>query len=105
MMRVRTPGGVWGPPWRSLVPGVEVWSRFLCRLGWPTGAEGQVVAHAPAAGNPEFQLSWDQVCPEPGPLGLPLVLQTALSGPSGISLDGSGQSWWMEPERDLDVYF
>jgi hypothetical protein len=105
VMRMRTPGGAWGPPWRSLVPGVEGVVSLAASAGVTVGTEGQVVAHSPAAANPEFQLSWDQICPQPGPLGLPLALQTALSGPSGMSLDGSGQSWWMNPDRDLDVYF
>jgi hypothetical protein len=105
VLRARTPGGAWGPPWRLLVPGIEGLVSFPVPAGVPTGAEGQLIAHAPAAGNPAFQLSWDQVCPKPGPLGLPLVLQTALAGPCGISLDRSGQSWGMELRRDLDVYF
>jgi type II secretory pathway pseudopilin PulG len=105
VLRVRTRDGAWGPPWRSLVPGADGVVSLPVSTGVATGVGGQVVAHAPAAGNPAFQLSWAQVCPEPGPLGLPLVLQTVLSGPGGISLDGSGQSWSMELKRGLDVYF
>lgn len=105
VLRARTPGGVWGPPWRSLIPEAEGVVSLPASAGAAAGTEGQVVAHAPAAANPEFQVSWDQVCPEPGPLGLPLALQTALSGPSGVSLEGSAQSWWMDAERELDVYF
>jgi hypothetical protein len=105
VLRVRTPGGVWGPPWRFLVPGADGAVSLPVSTGMATGVGRQVVAHAPAAGNPAFQLSWDQVCPNPGPLGLPLVLQTGLSGPGAVSLDGSVQSWSMEPERRLDVYF
>lgn len=105
VMRVRSPGGVWGPPWRSLVPEADGLLSLAGPAGMAAGVEAQVVAHAPAAANPEFQVSWAQVCPDPGSLGLPLVLESVLSGPAGLSLDGSGQSLRMQPERALDVYF
>jgi hypothetical protein len=105
VLRARTPGGVWGPPWRSIVPGVEGVVSLPVTTEAPAVADGQVVAHASAAGNPAFQLSWEEVSPEPGPLGLPLVVQTALSGPCGIGLDGWAQCWRAERQRDLDVYF
>jgi hypothetical protein len=105
VMRVRTPDGAWGPPWRSLVPGADGVVSLSVSGGEVGRTEAQVVAHAPAAGNPGFQPSWAVDCPGPGPLGLPLVLQRVQSAPGGISLDGSGQSWFMESERGLDVYF
>lgn len=105
VIRARTSGGVWGPPRRSFVPGAEGVVTLPLSAGMVAGAEAEVVAHAPAAGNPSFQFSPDQVRPEPSPVGLPLVLRTTLSGPSGVSLDASAQSWWMEAGRGLDVYF
>ena len=105
VIRARTSGGVWGPPRRFLVPGAEGRATPPVSAGMVAGAEAEVVAHAPAAGNPSFQFSPDRVRPEPSPVGVPLVLRTTLSGPSGVSLDASAQSWWMEAGRGLDVYF
>jgi hypothetical protein len=109
VVRARTAGGVWGPPRRSLVPEASGVVALPLSAGTPGGlaaeASGQVVAHAPSAGNPAFQLSWDPVGTAPGPLGMPLVVQGVPSGPAEVSLDASDQSWSMEPERDLDAYF
>jgi len=105
VVRVRTPGGVWGPPWRSIVPGVSGAVALPALAGQVSGAQGEVIAHGPSAGNPDFEPSWDEVGVEPHLLELPVLFPAPFSGPVSLSLDSRTQSWLMEPTRDLDLYF
>jgi hypothetical protein len=105
VVRVRSASGAWGPPWRSLVPGAEGVVSLPASGQEGGGAEGEVIAHPPAAGNPALRFSWTQVGADSGPLGLPAIFETTLFGPCGLSLDSTVQSWSMEAGRGLDVYF
>lgn len=118
-VRVREPGGSWGPPWRALVPAdnsstippTAVWHDPGPSDGVLTGTEN--VVHVPALANPAVQISCADVPLEREPLGLLLSVPTLGEGVCGINLsdlpeDDSGgciQSWYMEEERALDVYY
>jgi hypothetical protein len=105
VVRARAPGGPWGPPWRSLVPGAEGEVALPDAAEIPAGAEHQVVVHAPAAGNAQLEASWEASPFEVGALGTPFMLWTSFSGPAAVNLDDSSQQWFMEAGRELDVYF
>jgi hypothetical protein len=103
VVRVRAAEGAWGPPWRSLVAD----SRGVVadvQAGGPTGSgAGEVVVHAPSAANPLVEASWAQA-----PLtsaSPPLIAEDVPAAPSTIAMDESLQSWVMEAERGLDVYY
>jgi hypothetical protein len=105
VVRVRRPGTSWGPPWRSLVPGAEGVVALPPSGQENAGVGGEVVAHPPAAGTPDFRASWAGDGGDGGALGLPIVFQSAPPGPCGLSLGVFAQSWLMEAGRGLDMYF
>ena len=105
VVRVRISDGIWGPPWRSLVPGVTGAVLLPASAEPVAGVDGLVVAHTPGAGNPAFEGSWTNSLPEPGPLGIPFLFPTGFTGPGGLRLDSAQQSWSVEPLRELDLYF
>jgi hypothetical protein len=118
-VRVREPGRSWGPPWRALVPAdgssatppTAVWHDPVPSDGALTGADN--VVHVPALANPAVKISRADVPLEREPLGLPLSVPTLGEGVCDINLGdlpggdlgGCVQSWHMEEERALDVYY
>lgn len=105
VIRVRTAGQVWGPPWRSLVPGADGTVSVPAGEQAAAGAGGELVAHTPTAGNPGFEFSWTVTSTGPGLLGLPVVLTPTPSGPCAVTLGDSAQSLSMDATRGVDVYF
>jgi hypothetical protein len=103
VVRVRSSGGVWGPPWRLVVPAADGLSALSDSGG--SGLSGETVAHVPTMASPALWLSWADILPEATPLGLPFLLPPAGPGTCGADLDGRRQSWKMEDGRGLDIYF
>ena len=111
IVRVRRSTESWGPPRRSLVPGVSGVVELPAGEGGGGGSgfelsdESRVtLVHAPSAGNPPVQTSW-----APGSLGettaVPLLYTNPPAGPAGVYFEAFAQSWLSEHERALDVYF
>lgn len=104
VLRVRAPNGLWGPPWRSLVPGFDGIPAAASSAGPTEPGSAKTVVHPPAAGNPALEISWESAQSIPTLL-LPLVFEGPGVGPVGASIEGSVQTWLMENRRALDVYF
>lgn len=104
VIRVRTVGGAWGPPWRSAIPDA---AGDAPPLGDPSSPPAGVTAvvHLPQISTSELDVSWSAGALPSTPLGLLFALQPPIVGWGGATLDGRSQWWWMEEERDVDVYF
>jgi type II secretory pathway pseudopilin PulG len=105
VLRVRTAEGAWGPPWRLAVAGPGGGDPAL---GSPLGVPPlgpTIVAHRPGTGTSSLTTSWSAgalACP---PFGLLFVLDPAVLGWEGATLDGRSQWWRMEDGRSADLYF
>jgi hypothetical protein len=102
-VRARREAGVWGTPWRVVVPMADGHAAV------PESATDQdaacVVVHVPAHGNPKIGVSWADVSPNTDTIGLPITIPTPGLGIPEVGLDDRRQSWKTEATRDLDVYF
>ncbi|OFW60567.1 MAG: hypothetical protein A2133_11945 [Actinobacteria bacterium RBG_16_64_13] len=110
VVRERMPGEPWGPAWRSTVPDADgSVPGAMAAEGAESGegAPGAVIslAHAPGLASPALVASWTEAPVASLALGVPLFLAPATTGRCELSLCGGTQSWWMESERVLDVYF
>lgn len=108
VIRVRQSEGVWGPPWRSIVPegggaGEATGHGAVAGDGSITGDDS--VVHMPTPANPPAEVLQPDVLFEKGPLGLLFLLSSETWDRCDVSLDGELQSWPMEEGRRLDVYF
>lgn len=105
VIRARSKDGLWGPPWRTVVPDVTgIVPVQSGDISADVGA-GEIVIHLPVAANPEILLVPTGAVALPGPSGAPFFLSPPPSGLSGIEMDGVSQSWLSESRRSLDVYF
>ena len=111
VVRVREGEGVWGPPWRSLVPDSTGDAAFLPEAtggGVPdAGVEARAasIVHSPWLGNPSLSISWTPEPLEAGLAGLLFELPACSAGRCEATLISRIQSWWMEGDRGLDLYF
>lgn len=105
VVRLRSSDGVWGPPWRTLVPGPDGVVPVPSSEATDIAAGQEVVAHAPTAGSSKFELSWNPTREALGAVGLPFLRTFAPFGACSVALDGVAQSMWIERGRSLDVYF
>lgn len=103
VVRVRTEGGAWSPPWRTLVPGSDGASPLAQSDSEPVRGDG-IVLHPPMAGNPAMEVLAHGTM-RVGPSGLPLLVEEMALGAVAVRLDGLQQSWLHEAGRSLDVYF
>lgn len=105
VVRVRTVGGAWGPPWRLAVPEPGAGTRALGVALTASSQGPTVVVHRPGAGTSSLTVTWstaDLICP---PFGLLFSLAPAVEGWGGATLDGRSQWWLMEEGRSVDLYF
>jgi hypothetical protein len=111
LIRTRDVEGVWGPPWRSIVPSEEVAPASPTAVGHgavagdgaTTGTE--TLVHVPALANPPLRVSRDDVVLRVDPLGLLFDLSSSDLGLCDVALGESLQSWRTEEGRALDIYF
>jgi hypothetical protein len=107
--RVRVGSGMWGPPWRSLVPDALGMSGGpLANARFESGSddtEGCVVLHPGCPGNPLLQVSDASRSFWRDDSGLQLFLAPPEAGVLGLRLNGVEQSFEWEEERALDIYF
>jgi len=105
VVRVRTPGGAWGPPWRLAVPESGGGNPGL-GAALPAPAEGPtVVVHRPGVGTSSLNGSWSAAALTFPPFGLLFSLAPAIDGWGGATLDGRSQWWLLEEGRSVDLYF
>jgi hypothetical protein len=111
VVRVREPGGTWGPPWRSVVPEgdggtpADTPAPQATASDAVTAAEQRTVAHLPVLATPALAISWADE-PVGGEVdGATLMLPASSTGSCAVTLEERSQSWWMEAGRALDVYF
>ena len=111
VLRVRATEGRWGPPWRSVVAdhlggysGIDLASLESPALDGERGTQASV-AHVPNLASLSPNVSWttdDPTALATGPLfGLP----PSTVGRCEIVFDCREQSWLMETDRALDIYF
>jgi len=103
VVRVRAGQGVWGPPWRTVVPNVEGGAVAIdpVRAGeTPAG----VAVHGVGLGTLAPQLAVGGMPVSPMSLGAPTVFTHGTSGLWESRLEGRVQSWWGEEGRQIDVY-
>jgi hypothetical protein len=107
--RVRVGSGIWGPPWRSLVPdALGMSGGSLANARFESGSddtEGCIVLHPGCPGNPLLEVS-DACRPSwRDESGLQLFLAPCDAGDFCLRLNGVEQSFEGEGERALDIYF
>ena len=105
VIRARNADGPWGPPWRLAVAGPAggdpaLGSPHVSPLPGPTA-----VAHRPGAGASSLQVSWRSGSVSAPPFGLLFVLDPAVLGWGGVTLDSRSQWWWIQDGRSVDLYF
>lgn len=111
VIRVREAQGVWGPPWRSIVPARDydpagsttTGRRAKVGDGATTGSE--TVIHVPALATPPLEVSRSDVPLEVDLLGLLFELSPTSWGICEVTLGKSIRSWKTEEGRALDMYF
>lgn len=116
LVRARQADGVWGPPWRSIIPtragempSVIVVDR-VPRSSSGTAAGDGTVAHVPALANPVVGVGGAGASVETDPLGLVLILGPPRAARFDLAVGSDAaedhvQSWYAEGGRALDVYF
>jgi hypothetical protein len=105
VVRARAGDGAWGAPWRLTVPELAGDSPTPGSLGPAVTSGPSVVAHRSETGVSPLTVSWSAVSLASPPFGLLFLLDPAVLGWGGASLDGRSQWWWMEEGRSVDVYF
>lgn len=105
VLRVRTGSGVWGPPWRSAVPGVDGAAPPVGRLSGAEPAEPTAVVHRPGAGTSKLTVSWAAAPLSAPPFPLLFRASASVQGWGEAALDGGSQWWWIEEGRSVDVYY
>ncbi len=112
IVRVRRDTESWGPPWRSLVPGVSGVVELPAEGSGGGGGSGSefsdesrvTLVHVPLAGKPPVHPSW--ASEDPGETtAAPLLYTNPPAGPAGVYFEAVTQSWLSEQGRALDVYF
>jgi hypothetical protein len=105
VVRVRRPGGMWGPPWRLAVPEPGAGTPALgAALSAPPKGPS-VVVHRPGIGTSSLTASWSVSALTSAPFGLLFPLVPAIEGWGWATLDGRSQWWPMEEGRSVDLYF
>jgi hypothetical protein len=104
VVRVRAPGGSWGPPWRAAVPATPGNAPEASPASVEAPAPS-VVVHRPEVGTSSLTVSWSAGSLAAPPFGLIFPLSPALDGWTGATLDGRAQWWRMEEGRSVDVYY
>jgi hypothetical protein len=109
VVRVRSPGKHWGPPWRSLVPdhsgrvaGGLVWGREVAA---GSTAEDQTVLHPPTEGVPLFEVSDPGLTLRVDGAGPPIFVGNIAGNECVAGLNDIEQAWKVEENRALDLYF
>jgi len=111
VLRVREKDAAWGPPWRLVVPdayGALASTSPVAKKGAVLHAaetEADTVAHVPGRANPQIETSSIAVDMVLDSLAFPLFLTPGGLGNSDLLVGGERQSWRMENDRALDLYF
>jgi hypothetical protein len=105
LIRLRTAGGAWGPPWRLAVPEAGGGAPVLGSAVSAPPQEPTTVVHRPGIGTSSLTASWSAAPLTSSPFGLLFSLAPAVQGWGGATLDGRSQWWWMEGGRGVDIYF
>jgi hypothetical protein len=105
VLRVRTGSGVWGPPWRSAVPGVDGTAPSAGTLSGAQPAVPTAVVHRPSTGTSKLTVSWAAAPLSARPFPLLFQAGASVQGWGEAALDGGSQWWWMEEGRSVDVYY
>ena len=110
VVRVRAQDGVWGPPWRTVLPGSDgELARELSAVkpsvtSAPLDGRESLV-HLPALGNPRVSASAGVAQLERDAAGAVLILRSVAQGRADLALGELTQSWLARGGRWLDVYF
>jgi hypothetical protein len=109
IVRVRPDDGVWGPPWRSIVPEElepSVGSLRPVRLEKvPAADPSATVAHPKWLASPMLRLSGSSTWAGKDAAGLPIFLALPAGEAVRVELEGHEQSVGGEERRVLDLYF
>ncbi len=105
VIRARTAGGVWGPPWRLAVPEPGASTPVLGAALSASPQDPTVVVHRPGTGTSSLTATWSPADLTSPPFGLLFSLTPAVEGWGGATLDGRTQWWPMEEGRSVDLYF
>lgn len=102
-VRVRQADGEWGPPWRTIVPGLS--GQIVAGNDSATGVPvTRAVVHGPSDTTLELQLVGTDRC-EVDAAGLPCSVLGSNDGLHQAGFGGSIQRWMAAAGRALDVYF
>lgn len=106
--RARVGDGVWGPPWRTVVPDSLGGSASLVPARFDTGrdpAECSVVVHPPSHANPLIEVSDPAMTVSRDGAGLHLFLAPFAGKALSLRLNGVEQDLGEEERDAVDVYF
>jgi hypothetical protein len=110
VVRVRSRGKHWGPPWRSLIPdhsghltGGVVWVREV--TAGSTAEDHQTVLHPPTEGAPLVEVSDPGLTLRVDAAGLPIFVGNIAGDECAVGLNNIEQAWKVEENRALDLYF
>lgn len=110
-IRARETSGVWGPPWRCVVP-----DEYGDVGASPAGAEtegsattalhaGAIVLHTRSYSTPSVRTSWAETVTYESAAGVVIFLPECGPGYCEVKVGSERQSWHMDSDRGLDVYF
>lgn len=108
VVRVCRRDGLWGPPWRSVVPEPVPTDWPMTKVasgpGAPNGSESAVL-HPTTWANPVFHVSDFDAAVVTDGSGLPRFLSLSETGTTRVSLNEIIQEWKADEERYLDLFF
>jgi hypothetical protein len=105
VVRVRERKGVWGPPWRLVVPGAAAAAPPAALMSSAPAGDDAVVIHRPAAGTSPLTVGRGPTVIDPLDPGSLFTLSPVSAGRGAVTLEGRWQWWWGEGGRIVDVYF
>jgi hypothetical protein len=110
-IRAREASGGWGPPWRCVVPD-EYGDAVASPAGIDVDGSGSMepdahalVLHTKSYSTPSIHTSWAATGLLDNAAGLVFFLPESSPGHCEVTVGGERQSWHMEWDRGLDVYF
>ena len=111
VIRARADGGVWGPPWRTVVPdaygfsGIEAEAHISAGPVDGSSQNAVDVAHLPSSCSPILLASWSDAAVLADSDGVAFVLTGHTLGVCRLEFDGRVQTWCGDEGRNIDVYF
>jgi len=110
-IRARETSGAWGPPWRCIVPdeygdvGANPASGETDASRSTESDARALVLHTRSYSTPSIGTSWAETMTYENAAGLVFFLPECGPGHCEVTVGSERQSWHMESDRRLDVYF